>query len=58
MERIICAYVLTPLLDFGLIERQHQSEWPGINDEDARRVTSLFRRFISFPKSWSPWLTD
>jgi hypothetical protein len=54
-EWIICAYVLMPLLDFGLIERQHQNEWSGINDEDVIRVTSLFRRFVSFPKSWSPW---
>jgi len=41
------AYVLSPLKEFGLIERQRESEW-GVEETDVVRVTPLFRRFISF----------
>jgi hypothetical protein len=46
---ILAGYVLNPLLDFGLLEKQSARDWPGIGEEDHIRVTELFRRFISFP---------
>lgn len=48
-------YVLTPLKDFGLIERQRESEW-GVEGTDVVRVTPLFRRligFAEFPVAWN-----
>lgn len=52
-EWIISSYVLTPLLDFGLIKRQGESEWPSVEIEQVIRVTPLFRQFISFPPAWN-----
>jgi len=46
-------YVLTPLKEIGLIERQSESEW-GVTEENVVRVTLLFRRFISFVEMPSP----
>lgn len=43
----IAAYVLEPLRDFGLLERQRESEWR-LGEKDTVRVTPLFRRFIGF----------
>ncbi len=48
-------YVLSPLRDFGLIERQRESEW-GVQETDVVRVTPLFRRFTRFaelPVAWN-----
>jgi hypothetical protein len=47
-EWILSGYVLKPLLDLGLIEKQHTGDWSGIGDEDRIRVTGLWRKFISF----------
>jgi hypothetical protein len=47
-EWILSKYVLDPLFDFGLIERQKAGEWPGITENDRIRVTSLGRKFIHF----------
>ncbi|MSU57168.1 MAG: hypothetical protein EXS35_03125 [Pedosphaera sp.] len=49
----VCAYVLQPLLEFGLLERRRESEWQ-IEENDTVRVTPLFRRFIGFAKIPSP----
>lgn len=46
---ILSGYVLEPLLDFGLIEKQKQTEWPDISDQNHIRLTALFDRFICFP---------
>jgi len=46
---ILAGYVLNPLLDFGLINKQPGTDWPGISDKDRIRVTALFRRFLDFP---------
>lgn len=43
----VSAYVLQPLREFGLLERQRESEWH-IGEKDTVRVTPLFRRFIGF----------
>lgn len=43
----VAAYVLEPLRDFGLLERQHESKWR-LGEKDTVRVTPLFRRFIGF----------
>jgi hypothetical protein len=43
----VSAYVLGPLRDFGLLERERESEWR-LGEEDSVRVTPLFRRFIRF----------
>jgi hypothetical protein len=43
----VAAYVLEPLRDFGLLERQRESEWR-LGEKDTIRVTPLFRRFIGF----------
>jgi len=48
MEWILAGYVLDPLFDFGLIERQKSSEWPSITDKDKIRITPLWRKFIGF----------
>lgn len=48
-EWILSGYVLESLLDFGLIERQKESEWPCLDEKDAIRVTHLWRRFLQFP---------
>lgn len=48
-EWILSGYVLEPLLDFGLIERQKGDEWPGLGDNDSIRLTPLWRRFLQFP---------
>jgi hypothetical protein len=45
---ILSGYVLEPLFEFGLIERQKSGEWPGINEDDVIRVTPPWRKFISF----------
>ncbi len=47
------AYVLRPLRDFGLLERQCESKWQ-LGEKDTVRLTPLFRRFISFAKLPSP----
>lgn len=47
-EWILAGYVLEPLADFGLLERRGTSDWPSIDDKDHIRVTSLWRKFISF----------
>ncbi len=47
-EWILCGYVLEPLLDFGLIERQKGDEW-SLGKEDTIRLTPLWRRFLQFP---------
>lgn len=47
-EWIVSSYVLTPLRDLGLLEREKESEWPGIGEKDRVRISPLFRRFISF----------
>lgn len=49
----VAAYVLCPLRDFGLLERQRENEWR-IGEEDTVRVTPLFRRFIGFADLPSP----
>jgi hypothetical protein len=49
----VSAYVLRPLHDFELLERRRESEWQ-LGEEDAVRVTPLFRRFIRFAKLPSP----
>jgi hypothetical protein len=46
---ILAGYVLNPLLEFGLLEKQSARDWPGISKEDHIRVTGLFQSFISFP---------
>ena len=38
----VSAYVLRPLREFGLLERQRESEWQ-LGEEDTVRVTPLFR---------------
>ena len=43
----VSVYVLAPLRDFGLLERQRESEWR-VGENDSVRVTPLFRRFIGF----------
>jgi hypothetical protein len=48
-EWILSGYVLDPLFDFGLIELQKKGDWPAVTEKDTIRVTSLWRRFISFP---------
>ena len=47
-EFILAGYVLEPLLDFGLLERQTKSDWPGLDDKDAIRLTALWTRFLHF----------
>jgi hypothetical protein len=46
-EWILSGYVLEPLLDLGLIEREQPGEWR-LTEKDSIRVTSLWRRFIQF----------
>ena len=46
-DYFVSAYVLAPLRDFGLLERQRESEWR-VGENDTIRVTPLFRRFIGF----------
>jgi len=43
----VAAYVLRPLRDFGLLERQRENEWR-LGEKDKVRVTPLFRRLIGF----------
>ena len=43
----VSAYVLQPLREFGLLERQRDSKWH-IEEKDNVRVTPLFRQFIAF----------
>lgn len=47
-EWILIGYVLEPLFDLGLIERQKTSEWPRVTEEDKIRITPLWRKFIAF----------
>ena len=49
----VSVYVLAPLRDFGLLERQRESEWR-VGENDSVRVTPLFRRFIGFAEIPSP----
>jgi hypothetical protein len=49
----VAAYVLEPLRDFGLLERQRESEWR-LGEKDTVRVTPLFRRFTGFAALPSP----
>jgi hypothetical protein len=49
----VSAYVLRPLHEFGLLERQRKSEWQ-LGEKDTVRVTPLFRRFIRFAELPSP----
>ena len=46
-EWILGGYVLHPLVEFGLIERQ-RDEWPVITEKDFIRTTALWRKFIHF----------
>jgi len=50
----VTTYVLTPLKDFGLVERQRESEW-GVDETDVVRVTPLFRRLIGFAELPATW---
>ena len=47
-EFILAGNVLEPLLDFGLLERQTKSDWPGLDDKEAIRLTALWTRFLHF----------
>ncbi len=47
-EWIFSGYVLEPLRDFGLIERQSKGDWPAITEKDSVRLTQLWKKFISF----------
>lgn len=47
-EWILAGYVLNPLREFGLLERQKKSDWPGIEKHDSIRTTGLWRQFLSF----------
>lgn len=47
-EWILAGYLLNPLFDFGLIETEKGGEWGNVTDEDAIRVTALWRKFIRF----------
>ena len=47
-EWILVGYVLDPLFDFGLIERQKSGEWPSVTEKDEIRITPLWRKFIGF----------
>lgn len=49
----VSAYVLEPLRDFGLLERQRESEWQ-VGENDTVRVTPLFRRLVGFAGIPSP----
>jgi hypothetical protein len=49
----VSAYVLRPLHDFGLLERERESEWQ-LGEKDTVRVTPLFRQFIRFAALPSP----
>ena len=49
----VAAYVLEPLREFGLLERQRESGWR-VSEKDTVRVTPLFRRLISFAEIPSP----
>jgi hypothetical protein len=49
----VSAYVLRPLHDFGMLERQRESEWQ-LGEKDTVRVTPLFRRLIRFAILPSP----
>lgn len=46
-DYMVAGYVLGPLRDFGLLERQRESEWR-LEEKDTVRVTPLFRRFVGF----------
>jgi hypothetical protein len=48
-EWILSGYVLEPLLDFGLIERQKGDKWPGLGEKDTIRLTPVWGRFLQFP---------
>lgn len=43
----VSAYVLQPLREFGLLERQRESAWH-VGEKDTVRVTPLFRQLIGF----------
>jgi hypothetical protein len=47
-ECIVSSYVLNPLHTLGLLEREKESDWPGIGEKDRVRISPLFRRFIAF----------
>ena len=47
-EWILAGYVLDPLFELGLIERKQRNEWPNVTENDAIRVTALWRKFIGF----------
>ena len=47
-EWILRGYVLDPLFDFDLIEREKRSEWPRLTDDDRIRLTPLWRKFVAF----------
>ncbi|HZQ48549.1 MAG TPA: hypothetical protein VFC07_16145 [Verrucomicrobiae bacterium] len=47
-EWILGGYVLEPLSDFGLIERQKHSERRIIAEKDFIQITPLWRKFIRF----------
>lgn len=49
----VSAYVLRPLHEFGMLERQCESKWR-LGEEDTVRVTPLFRRLIRFADLPSP----
>jgi hypothetical protein len=47
-EWILAGYILDPLSDFGLIERQKPAEWRHVDKNALIRVTPLWLKFISF----------
>ena len=49
----VSAYVLRPLHEFGMLERQCENKWR-LGEEDTVRVTPLFRRLIRFADLPSP----
>jgi hypothetical protein len=50
-EWILAGYVLDPLCDFGLIERQKGQDWRIVIDRDFIRTTPLWRKFITFAET-------
>lgn len=56
-DYFVAAYVLSPLHDFGLVERRQENEWR-LGTEDTVRVTPLFRRLIRFAEFPSAFGTN
>ncbi len=47
-EWILAGHALNPLLRLGLLEKEKRHDWPGCGEEDRVRISTLWRRFISF----------